>query len=121
VEIILDAVFQPELRSRAIWSLGHLHTDSPEDELVGRLHELLKSSATGQTVRCASVVALGRLKAEAVTETLRELYASRAPYNVGHASRWALARIHGQALPVLVNEPETSWQTGWFLEPIHTN
>lgn len=121
VEIILDAVFQPELRSRAIWGLGHLHTDSPEDELVGRLHELLKASATGQTVRCASVVALGRMKAEAVTETLRELYASRAPYNVGHASRWALEKIHGQALPVLVNEPETSWQTGWFLEPIHTN
>lgn len=121
VEIILDAVFQPELRSRAIWGLGHLHADAPEQDLVSRLHDLLESSATGQTVRCASVVALGRMKAASLTDTLRELYESRAPYNVGHASRWALEKIYGQPLPILTSEPETHWQTGWFLEPIHTN
>jgi len=121
VEIILDAVFRPELRTRAIWGLGHLHAELPEDELVHRFQELLESSATGQTVRCAIVIALGRMKADSLSETLHELYESRAPYNVGHASCWALERIHGQPLPVLVNEPETNWQTGWFLEPINAN
>ncbi|MEX0793495.1 MAG: HEAT repeat domain-containing protein [Pirellulaceae bacterium] len=119
IEIRLDATFRPELRTRAVWGLGHLHAETLDDDLVRQLQDLLGHPKTARPVRCNIAVALGRMKAETATEQLQALYQAHPSYNpVGYASHWALEKIWGQSLPELPLVPEENWRTGWFLEPL---
>jgi len=116
-----------ELRSRAIWALGRIHQDVPQEELVPMLVDTLMYPRELPHVRAMCALALGRMKATDVESELKEFYQPGMPYTqlapvksiLALASRAALEQITGATLPPMEVQPfVTPKATAWFLEPL---
>ena len=113
--------FGIESRAAAIWTLGHLHADQPDGELVRLLVERLSDEdpilPEAEQVRRMSAVSLGRMKAEAALPDLQKyLEALTVNCELGYACAWAIHQITGEPIPEF--QPYKAWRTGWFLEPL---
>ena len=104
-----------ESRAAAIWTLGILHAGRPDLELarqlLGRLTDDNQVNPEYPLVKDMAAISLGRMKAEAVLDTLRTLDQAGNPY-----CRWAVEQITGETLPPC--PAVEARQVGWFLEPI---
>jgi hypothetical protein len=113
--------FPAEARAAAIWALGHLYADSPQDDLSGLLQSRLKDESMLDPevfeVRLMSAVSLGRMRCEDSLETLRhyvQFYGVNSA--LGYACAWAVHQITGEPLSELKSSKVNV--AGWFLEPI---
>ena len=104
-------------RSAAIWALGILYREKPDQELTKKLYERATDPdlypPENMRVKRISVVSLGRLKAVEYANELRRL-ASNDPF--GQAIRWAVKEITGEILPD--PGPYITGSGSWFLEPL---
>ncbi|MHB8970828.1 MAG: HEAT repeat domain-containing protein [Pirellulaceae bacterium] len=107
-------------RAAAIWALGLIHAEQPDDKLADQFLERLLDAYSmvpeDAEVARMSAVSLGRLKAAHTLEGLRHTRAiSGLQSPIGHASAWAIQQITGEAIGEI--EPIVEMQSGWFLTP----
>lgn len=116
-----------QLRSRAIWALGHIHEGAPPEDLVSGLVDTLTYGEEVSHVAAMSALALGRMKATSAETVLLNLYQPDQAYTQlaparsirGVACRAALEQITGETLPPMEIEPfVTPNATAFFLEPL---
>jgi len=99
----MRSVACPESRAAAVWALGLMDQDAPDEALAaaleGRLNDTSSQPPEDGRVRAMSAVALGRMKAKAALPSLRAAFNGREPWfdPVDHACRWATGRITGEA------------------------
>ncbi len=114
--------YSANARAAAIWALGHIHADKPDEKLAAalmdRLSDVISPGPEDDRVRRMSAVSLGRMKAENAVPTLRKFYAvgENANRTVGYACAWSLRRLLSEEIA----DPKTPTvaQRGWFLEPV---
>ncbi len=116
-----DSPFAMECRMGAIWALGHLYADKPDEELAGllrgRLSDLSPMAPECEGVRQMSAVSLGRMKSEKSLETLREFDEPQGISSpVGFACSWAIAEITGEPMTLPLAQKKNV--LGWFLTPL---
>ena len=116
-----ESPFFVESRAAAIWTLGHLHAGQPDAELVRLFVERLSDEdpmfPEAEPVRRMSAVSLGRMKAEAALDPLRQYLESMSVNcELGYACAWAIQQITGEPIPEFRVNP--GWRSGWFLEPL---
>lgn len=122
----IHCTFRRELRSRAMWALGKIHTEPPQDDLVPLLVERFEDMDEVSHVAAMIALSLGRMKATDVESSLREFYKAGVRYTESappesvraFASRVALEEITGESLPELIVEPYEIYRSSWFLEPL---
>ena len=109
-------------RAAAIWALGHMYENRPEERLVkqfsARMQDIGSLPPEVLQVQVMSTIALGRMKAESEIPVIRKLFAdSRSPTQPSMGYRWAIMRITGESIP----EPESATysKTAWFLSPLN--
>jgi HEAT repeat protein len=107
-------------RSAAIWGLGHLLKDRPDEELAAQLIE--RAMDTGGMppefvlVRQMSVVTIGRMKIESQLPALHRLIGDKTDHGPDdYALRWAILEISGVEVPY--EKIFDQYYVGWFLEP----
>ncbi len=113
-------VLRPVSRSGAIWGLGRLLEDQPDDalasKLMGRLTDVTSTTPELEIVRRMCAVTIGRMNAvlqlKALEAALGEYIFASAP---DHAMAWAIRRMNGQLPPVL--PPPTLVRRKWPIEP----
>jgi HEAT repeat protein len=110
-----------ETRAAAIWALGLIHEGKPVPDLVqvvyGRLTAVRPFDLEDIRVRRMSAVALGRMKATELLDTLREFYHGKPSLDVvNNAVGWAIEQMTGEKVP----PPGTIEVTplNWFLTPV---
>jgi HEAT repeat protein len=113
--------FSAGVRSSAIWALGRLHEDVPDEALavalVRRLVDVRARWSERHEVRLMAAVALGMMRASSQEGVLRQYASSgNADPAIMMSCRWALERITGE--PIQPMQPVVRTQSGWFLEPI---
>jgi HEAT repeat protein len=96
----------PQARAAAIWALGLLHLDQPDEplaaQLASRLSDMDMTDAEAIEVKRMAAVALGRMRADSQLDTLRHWYdVMKTGVDLGGATRWAIMRITGEDLPPL--------------------
>ena len=111
----------PVARAAAIWALGMLHQDRPDQalagQLAGRITDVLGQNPEDALVRRMSALTIGRMKAPGHQNAMYPFYEkAEQQEKVGQACRWAIVRSEGQDLS-LVPRPIKKMR-GWFLEPI---
>jgi HEAT repeat protein len=112
-------IWAPNLRSAAIWALGHSEAQTAPADLVTAFRKRLGEDAP--EVRAMAAVGLGRMTAKAATADLRKvLELEEDDLSVRRACAWALGRITGQpvAAPPYPMETRERRYVGWFLEPL---
>lgn len=107
-------------RAAAIWALGWIHADNPDEELAEQLAERLADTTSlppeMPAVRTQSAVALGRMGAKSQLRTLEQFVdADGIGVPSGRASAWAVERLTGKPYPEIPTI--TTGIRGWFLEP----
>jgi hypothetical protein len=115
-----SAPFHPQIRSGAIWSLGHLLEGNIDagivSEIESRLDDGSSFPAEYMTVRSTSAVALGQMNSAGSVELLRKWARSEGPSTtLGTKSDWAISRITGE--PRTAPIPAKMSIGGWFVEP----
>ena len=113
--------FLPESRTGAIWALGHLHADKPDDELAkllsARLSDVDIIVPEAIEVRIMSAVSLGRMKSEKSLEVLRKfLELEGTGGEIGYVCAWAIELITGE--PMKMPTAQERQALGWFLDPM---
>ncbi|MEX0653745.1 MAG: hypothetical protein WD534_04130 [Phycisphaeraceae bacterium] len=113
--------FASEARSAAIWALGWLHADEPDNglarSLAGRLSDQSMMEPEAEDVRRFSAIAIGRMGADSQASKLRQFYTSESQsYELRASCRWALEQVTGEAVAPL--EAREGTASGWFLEPL---
>lgn len=110
-------------RSAAIWALGHLYLETPENpvakDLTSRVLDDDPQNPENPYIKEVSVVALARMQAKQHAGELRETIAGfNNPTALGLATHWAVKELTGEELPfpTPLRYPDGSW----FLEPIDT-
>lgn len=108
-------------RGAAIWGLGKLHADKPDEDLAKQFFERLTDPSIEpqetDRVRIMSVIAMGTMKAKSQVEPLRTSSAAAvAPTRQYMAIRWAMQVLAGEKMPE--PKPAVLTQYGWFLEPL---
>ncbi|MFP6676807.1 MAG: hypothetical protein VB878_17115 [Pirellulaceae bacterium] len=98
-------------RVGAIWALGYIYQDAaPNDlvrELTGRLNDTNPMSPEIDSVRAASAVSLGRMKAQTSLPSLRKYYDLESTiYPVGYACGWAIEQLTGEAIVITHLPPQ---------------
>lgn len=116
-----DFVMGERSRCAAIWSLGHLHADQPDEGLAKLLFERLTESGLmpgeWDSVRNMSVISMARMKTRTQMEPTRKFLFSRGPpETMNLANRWALQEMTGETFPE--PKPVIVMRFGWFLEPL---
>ncbi len=115
------APFDTNTRGAAIWALGRLYADNPEetlaDMLIARVLDINSMIPEDPHVGAMAAVALGRMKAAPTLPGLQNVGFGRGLQSeVGYACAWAISQITGQPLPdlppIMVNE------IIWFLIPV---
>ncbi|HUG91211.1 MAG TPA: HEAT repeat domain-containing protein [Planctomycetaceae bacterium] len=95
----------PQGRSRAIWALGKLYAGRSDERLARefgeRVADVASLSPEFPTVRYASAISLGRMKAETELPVLREFSGRYAGDKPGVACLWAIEQITGEPMPPL--------------------
>jgi HEAT repeat protein len=106
-------------RSTAIWALGHILEDSPDEELalqlIERAQDIISPMPEDADVRQQSMIAIGRMKVDSRLEDIKDLAGpERDPNTTDYAAAWAIHEISGETLP---DGPRSSIAArGWFLE-----
>ena len=113
--------FWTESRAAAVWAIGLLHEDKPDErlakEFVGRLSDLDPNNPELMGVRRMAAISIGRMKATSGVKGLQVFYEmERSSRHIGGACRWSLIRITGKELPPL--GPRESTASGWFIQPL---
>lgn len=113
--------FWTESRAAAVWAIGMLHEDKPDErlvkEFVGRLSDLDPNNPELLGVRRMAAISIGRMKATSGLKGVQVFYdLERTSRHVGGACRWAMIRITGKELPPL--GPRESSDSGWFIQPL---
>ncbi|MHB8970137.1 MAG: HEAT repeat domain-containing protein [Pirellulaceae bacterium] len=109
-------------RAAAIWALGLLHAEQPDDKLADQFLERLLDVTNPMMpedpeVAFMSAISLGRMKAAHTLDGLRKMRTETGlQTSLGHASGWAIQEITGEPLGKI--EPLVEMQVGWFLTPI---
>lgn len=108
-------------RGAAIWALGQIREDKPDEELAKQLTGRMLDTNTMPTelllIRRMSVVSIGRMKAASQLTALRNVVGPEIDLDViEYAIRWAIQRITNEELPLAV-VPELI-ERGWFLQPV---
>lgn len=117
-----DLILGEMSRSAAIWSLGHLHANQPDEELAKQLFGRLTEPASAEPpeldrVREMSLVSLARMKSRTQWEPSRQFLAPRGDAGRMYLLlRWGTQQMTGEILPE--PKPTIETRTGWFLEPI---
>ena len=106
-------------RAAAIWSLGVIQAGDVNKSLADKLLERVKDVAgippEFDDVRRASVLSLGRLRAEQQVQELKKMVAGGVGnFPVDLTIRWAIWKTTGEKLPIPA--PPTLERSGWFLE-----
>ena len=110
-----------EPRTAAIWSLGLLLEDKPDEKLARQLEQRLADISSippeMASVRGMCAITLGRMNAESSLPELRKSYELETHNTyVGRCSGWAIERMTGEKLP---DADVVKIQPGnWFLEPL---
>lgn len=107
-------------RSAAIWGMGRLLEDQPDEELaaalLGRIQDINSIPPELELVRRMSAVTIGRMNA---VSRLKDLEAALDQYmvanQVDYALAWAIRRMHGVVPPEL--PPTIEIRRGWPIEP----
>lgn len=106
-------------RGAAIWALGHLYANRPDEALAKQLAERMADVASVPPemviVQVMSAVTLGRMGAKEHVPTMRSLL-TPSPTHPSMAIRWAIMRITGESLPEL--KPFRYSKSAWFLTPL---
>lgn len=117
-----DLILGEMSRSAAIWSLGHLHANQPDEELAKQFFGRLTEPASAEPpeferVREMSLVSMARMKTRTQWEPTRQAMATRGDAGRMYLLfRWATQQMTGEVLPE--PKPTIATRTGWFLEPI---
>jgi HEAT repeat protein len=114
-----------DLRSAALWALGHIYAGDPPADLAALFRERLINAITpykeDDAARAIMAINLGRMNVKDAVPTLRQYYQSeQTTLIVRRACGWALERITGVpqvqvSQAVAVREAGSG---GWFLEPV---
>lgn len=105
-------------RAAAIWGLGLLLKDRPDEELakqlMGRAKDIDGMPPELELVRQMCAVTLGRMKAQSQLDEIKKLIGPIVdPDHPEVALRWAVREISGEELPP--PQPRVIPQGGWFL------
>ena len=107
-------------RPAAVWSLGVLHNDDPEPELVASMVERLQDDEGMvpeiELVRVMCAVSLGRMNAVSAKSALAEY--SVNTNMLASAARWGMEEITGEPVPLPPRKPTTNTKNQWFLTPL---
>jgi HEAT repeat protein len=108
-------------RSAAIWSLGLLHADVPDDSLAAQITARVTESPAAMPpemprVRVAGAIALGKMKAKSQSRTLRDFAVHAGDIPLYMAIRWSLREFNGEEIPP--PPIATVSKGGWFLGPL---
>lgn len=107
-------------RPAAVWSLGLLHEDEPQPQLVSSLVERMQDDEGMvpeiELVRIMCAVSLGRMNAETAIEALTEY--SVNTNMLGSASRWGIEEITDEVVPLPKHKATTNTKNQWFLTPL---
>jgi hypothetical protein len=108
-------------RAAAIWALGHLHADKPDEDLAkllaARMKDTLSVPPEVLNVQMMSTIALGRMGAKSQLEEIKTLMGTgTAAAQPNLSMRWAYIRLTGEKLPDV--EPSQYSKSNWFLLPL---
>jgi HEAT repeat protein len=111
----------PTARAAAIWALGLIHAEQPDEKLADQFLERLLDifnpmMPEAPEVARMSAVSLGRMKAAHTLDGLRKVRTEiglQSP--IGYAGAWAIQQITGEAIGEI--DPVVEMQTNWFLTP----
>lgn len=111
-------------RSAAIWGLGKLYVDKPDEALASAIAERVTEPGGAlppemNRVRLAGAITLGRMKAAAQAGRLRNFAAEISGGNTYLALQWSLRKITGEELPTPT--PAFESRGGWFLAPLDSS
>ena len=107
-------------RASAIWSLGHIYEDRPQEELaaalVVRLNDVGSIPSEVTLVRAASAVTVARMgNAEQLPELRKNAKENGFSGEVGYSCAWGIKRLTDEPIPV--SKPVIISEQGWFLYP----
>ncbi|MDB5391963.1 MAG: phycocyanobilin lyase [Planctomycetaceae bacterium] len=108
-------------RGAAIWALGYLYLDHPDEGLAKSLAERMADtqSIPPETVhvQIMSAVAIGRMQAKSQTPAVKTLLGAGQGFShVNQALRWTYIRLTGESLPAIL--PTRYSKSAWFLVPL---
>jgi HEAT repeat protein len=108
----------PKARSHAVWALGFLHENKPDESLgkafVERLFDLDPLNPEAEEVRIASAIAIGRMKDTEQNDALHNRFRQDS-LAIRCAARWSIMHMTDEKL----DEPhlDPSIQTDAFISP----
>ncbi|WP_164101583.1 hypothetical protein [Candidatus Laterigemmans baculatus] len=116
-----SAPYDTDVRTAAIWALGHLGTESPDPELARQLQDRLTDHnpimQEAIEVRAISAVSLGRMQQESALPALRQEYGLEGPSTyLGRCCGWAIEQLTGEPLPDPA--PRIRLIENWPLRPL---
>ena len=117
-----DLILGEMSRSAAIWALGHLHANQPDEALAKQMFERMTERPDAEPpeldrVRDMCLVSMVRMKTRTQWEPTRQALNRQGEVSRMYLLfRWATQQMTGEILP----EPKPVFATraGWFLEPI---
>lgn len=106
-------------RSAAIWGLGYIHENEPEESLVKLLEDRLNDDSGEfpevSQVRRMSAVSLGRMRSKRSLDTLQQ-HSGQGYSPVSQSCEWSIERIIGTPKPSLPAIQPRQY-ADWFLRP----
>lgn len=111
-------------RSAAIWGLGKLHVDKPDEAMASAIAERVTEPGSALPpemlrVRLAGAITLGRMKAKSQAGRLRAYAGDIGGGHTYLALQWSLREITGEELPAPT--PALESRGGWFLAPLDSS
>lgn len=108
-------------RAAAVWAMGHLYADKPDEALAAQLAERMKDTTAIPpemlNVQMMSIIAIGRMGAKSQAGEMKTLMESgTSPTQPNLSMRWAYVRLTGEKLPDI--KPSGYSKTTWFLMPL---
>ncbi len=108
-------------RPSAIWALGKIHENQPNDALAEKLIARVIDPATmppeTTEVRQMAAISLARIQAKSTVDRLKGwLGPTPGPHREALTLRWALMQLTNETIP-LPDAPRV-YKSGWFLEPV---
>ena len=106
-------------RAAAAWALGFFYQENPPGnlirQLVTRLNDINDPSPETEMMRRMCAISLGRTKASAALESLRQ-HAGNGTGFVGYGCQWAINQLTGEPIPPPLPGRVIGYND-WFLRP----
>ncbi|MDB5341596.1 MAG: hypothetical protein JWN70_7215, partial [Planctomycetaceae bacterium] len=104
-DIRLDTLWIHALRIRAIWALGKIYENDPQQNVVASLSEKLDAPDTDE-VGASCAISLGRMQAKSVLPQLRKQFEPGSEYTMlKFGCAWGVAKLTGEPIANLVIKP----------------